>query len=118
MHEASFFSALDPRQYPKMRGFLKSVHPARMFVRSGVHILPLAPLQLYEILCFQANKPYNKDRLIDATDSRPYFLMFNAVRTHKYFVCYTPVHEAHSLTMDGALHDDVVRHVSTQHTAK
>ena len=60
-----------PRAAPQW--CLRAVDPARLLVRHGARVRPLAPYQLREVLAFQAGDAYD-DRWLRAAASRaPHF---------------------------------------------
>lgn len=57
---------------------LKTIHPSRILLRSGLKLYKLAPYQLQEILNYQSGKDYNKEWLI--VNKNPYFKMSNGYK--------------------------------------
>ena len=51
---------------------LKAVDPARLLVRHGARVRPLAPYQLREVLAFQRGDAYD-DRWLRAANRAPHF---------------------------------------------
>ena len=54
--------------------FLRSVDAARLLVRHGTRVRPLAPYQLREFLAFQKGDAYDAGWLRAATSGAPHFL--------------------------------------------
>ena len=67
--------------------FLGTMNPARMLVRIGSSVHPLAPYQLKEILQYQDGKEFNRTWLCVDSD-QPYFTMRNGVASEILY--YTP----------------------------
>ena len=53
--------------------FLRAADPARLLVRLGTRVRPLAPYQLREVLSFQRGADYDADWLRGPASAAPHF---------------------------------------------
>jgi hypothetical protein len=66
----------DPRAMPRPPPpcFLRAADPARLLVRRGTRVRPLAPYQLREVLAFQRGDAYDDRWLRAAASGAPHFV--------------------------------------------